>query len=236
MHDLARASERCPARCLVAQAGALDAVLVLLGALLARFEVAVGGTPTWVGLPLEPAWGRYFHPTAQDIGQTVDAARKANGDRPVLSLRRSLQLVAPVAGIDDLDAELAAIDPAELSVDELAELKRRTKDLAYETIRAANVVQDAKIADEHLDEATAQIERFAAETGLSVEQTANLWLRSAYADIGRNVQARLYLDLPRVRTVEDPQDALDVAEDWRAAGRPSVWPPVDETAGEEGAL
>lgn len=81
--------------------------------LLARFEVAVGGTPTWVGLPLEPAWGRYFHPTAQDIGQTVDAARKANGDRPVLSLRRSLQLVAPVAGIDDLDAELAAIEAEE---------------------------------------------------------------------------------------------------------------------------
>ena len=47
-------------------------------------------------------------------------------------------------------AELSAIDPAELSVDELAVLKRRMKDLAFEKIRAANVVQDAKIADEHV--------------------------------------------------------------------------------------
>lgn len=130
-------------------------------------------------------------------------------------------------------AELSAIDPAELSVDELAVLKRRMKDLAFEKIRAANVVQDAKIADEHLAEATAQLERFAAEIGVTVEQAAGIWLRSAYADIGRNVQARLYLDLPRVRTVEDPQDALDVAEDWRAAGRPSVWPPVPDEATEE---
>lgn len=133
-------------------------------------------------------------------------------------------------------AELAAIDPADLSVDELADLKRRIKDLAYEPIRAANAVQDAKIADEHLAEATRQIERFAAETGLSVTQVAQMWLRSAFADVGRNVQARLYLDLPRLRTVEDPDEAVAVAVEWRAAGRPSVWPPVDESAGEEGAL
>ena len=81
-------------------------------------------------------------------------------------------------------AELSAIDPAELSVDELAVLKRRMKDLAFEKIRAANVVQDAKIADEHLAEATAQLERFAAETGLAPKilvQLSQVWADGRFA-------------------------------------------------------
>lgn len=64
----------------------------------------------WVGPPLELTWGEFFEPSWQDVTQAVGAAQAANGGKPVMSARRAVKMVAPVVGIDDVDAELAAIE------------------------------------------------------------------------------------------------------------------------------
>jgi len=67
------------------------------------------------GVPLELAWGEYFEPTWQDIGAGVDAAQKANGGRPVLTLRKSVELIAALVGVTNPEAEADAIEAEEAS-------------------------------------------------------------------------------------------------------------------------
>lgn len=77
--------------------------------LLSRFEIAPEGGREWLGLPLDLKWGPYFPPMPSDIAQTVSAASLAAGGAQVLSHRSAVAMVAAVADIDDVDAELRAI-------------------------------------------------------------------------------------------------------------------------------
>ena len=85
----------------------LDAARPALAKLTAR---RADGTPVWLGAPLALAWPDMVEPTWGDVKAAIDAARQGCGDRPVLSRRRAVALVAPVVGTDDLDAELDAIE------------------------------------------------------------------------------------------------------------------------------
>ncbi len=69
----------------------------------------VDGSREWSGVPLEPQWGEYFEPTWQDVAASIGAAT-AGVAGGVLSRRSAVRMVAPVVGIDDVDAELDAID------------------------------------------------------------------------------------------------------------------------------
>lgn len=64
-----------------------------------------GGEVAWVAAPLALAWGEFFDPSWADISAAIDAATKATGGRAVLSQRAAMRLVAPVVGVEDLDAE-----------------------------------------------------------------------------------------------------------------------------------
>lgn len=117
-----------------------------------------------------------------------------------------------MADIDSLTlVELVALDPAPLDIDELGLLKRSIKERAQAAIRAANAIQDEKIAELHLAEAHKQIAAAAAREGVPEDVIAQRWLTEQYADVGRNVQARLYLGLPRLR------DEVNAAADAAAA-------------------
>jgi hypothetical protein len=77
---------------------------------LAKLYAPVDGVPTWMGCPIALQWGEFFEPSWTDVTAAVDAAQKATGGRPVLSQRAALRLVAPVVGVDDLDAEAGEIE------------------------------------------------------------------------------------------------------------------------------
>lgn len=77
---------------------------------LARFSAQrVDGASVWIDPPLSCAWGEFFEPAWSDVTAAIDAAQKATGGRPVLSQRAALRLVAPVVGVEDLDAEAADV-------------------------------------------------------------------------------------------------------------------------------
>ena len=85
----------------------LDAARSALAKLTAR---RADGATVWLGAPLALAWPDMVEPTWGDVKAAIDAARQGCGDRPVLSRRRAVALVAPVVGTEDLDAELDAIE------------------------------------------------------------------------------------------------------------------------------
>lgn len=90
----------------------LAAAMPVLARLTAERTVSQGeGTErVWVGAPLSLRWPDVVTPSWADISAAIDAATKATGGRAVLSQRAGLRLVAPVAGVEDLDAEAEAID------------------------------------------------------------------------------------------------------------------------------
>ena len=67
-----------------------------LNALFARTST---GSVEWMRAPLELTWGDYFEPSWPEVSAALDAARKANGDQPVMTLEESRALVAPVLGL-----------------------------------------------------------------------------------------------------------------------------------------
>lgn len=79
-------------------------------ALAKCFGTRTDGAREWLGPPIRLAWGEFFEPSWLDVTQAVAAAQAANGGKPVMSLRRSVMMVAPVVGIDDIDAEVEAIE------------------------------------------------------------------------------------------------------------------------------
>lgn len=54
-------------------------------------------------------WNPYFPPTWEDITKAATAVQTANGKKPVLSQRSSIAAVQSLFGINDVDAEMAAI-------------------------------------------------------------------------------------------------------------------------------
>ncbi len=83
------------------------------GVLARLYGVDATNARVWIGASLSLAWGAYFDPSSSDRQAAVDTAMKANGGRPVLSQRAAVQSVAPMFGVRDVDAELAAIDGEE---------------------------------------------------------------------------------------------------------------------------
>ena len=77
---------------------------------LSRFWTrGADGRPAWLRPPLALAWGPYFEPSASEITTRVEAAQKAAGGGPVASRRTAVALVAQITGVEDVDAEVAAI-------------------------------------------------------------------------------------------------------------------------------
>jgi hypothetical protein len=85
----------------------LDAARTALAKM--RRPTEAGGV-AWVATPLALSWGEFFEPSWGDVSSAIDAASKATGGRAVLSRRAAMRLVAPVVGVDDLDAEDAEIE------------------------------------------------------------------------------------------------------------------------------
>jgi hypothetical protein len=79
-------------------------------ALAKCYGLRADGAREWLGPPIKLGWGEFFEPSWQDVTQAVAAAQAANGGKPVMSLRRSVAMVAPVVGIDDIDAEVSEIE------------------------------------------------------------------------------------------------------------------------------
>lgn len=59
---------------------------------------------------LELVWPPYFAPTWTDRKEAVEAAKAANGDKPVISHRTSVAAVASLFGVADVDEEIAQIE------------------------------------------------------------------------------------------------------------------------------
>lgn len=121
---------------------------------LAKLYADVDGAAAWMGCPIALQWGEFFEPSWTDVTAAVDAAQKATGGRPVLSQRAALRLVAPVVGVEDLDAEAGEID-REMGAD--AEAMRGT----------LGAMQPAP-------EATAPVETAVADTALNGAQVEAL--------------------------------------------------------------
>lgn len=69
-----------------------------------------GASRVWIGAALSLQWGPYFEPSAADRSTAVETAMKANGGRPVLSLRTTVATVAPLFGVQDVDAQVESIE------------------------------------------------------------------------------------------------------------------------------
>lgn len=64
-------------------------------------------------VPLDCVWGEYFTPSWDETKAAIDAAKSATGDRSVLSRKSAVRLVAPLLSVDDVDAEVKAIETEE---------------------------------------------------------------------------------------------------------------------------
>lgn len=113
-------------------------------------------------------------------------------------IRRRPQPVETVLEAPPLGPSLPDFEA--MSIDALGEWKRRRRDAGGEyakaEIREANAVQDRKIMDWHVEEARKQIQIAAGRREQDPGELAREWLTSD--QIGRRVQARLYLGLPRI--------------------------------------
>lgn len=84
--------------------------------------------------PLDPGqadlvtlvWPPYFEPTSQDIKDTVSVAQTASGGKNVISHRTAVEYTARLLGVQDIDAELKAIeDEADQEAERQAESMER---------------------------------------------------------------------------------------------------------------
>lgn len=66
------------------------------------------------------SWAPYFPPTWTDIAEGTNAAKAANGGKQLVSQRTSLQAIASMWGVQDVDAELEAIEEDEERAADLA--------------------------------------------------------------------------------------------------------------------
>lgn len=106
--------------CHVTAEGVHVRALAAARAALATMSVTLAdGSSQWSTTALSLQWGEYFEPSWADVSAAIDAASKATGGRPVASQRAAMRLVAPVLGIDDINAEVSELD-AELGSDTAA--------------------------------------------------------------------------------------------------------------------
>lgn len=55
-------------------------------------------------------WRPYFAPTWDDIVKATTGMKNANGGKPTISQRTSVQAIAPLVGVENIDAEMARIE------------------------------------------------------------------------------------------------------------------------------
>lgn len=55
-------------------------------------------------------WRPYFAPTWKDIVDATTGMKNANGGKPTVSQRTSVQAIAPLVGVEDIDQEMARIE------------------------------------------------------------------------------------------------------------------------------
>ena len=117
-------------------------------------------TSAWLGAPLALRWPDMIEPSWSDVTAAVDAAQKATGGRPVLSQRAALRLIAPVVGVEDLDAEAADVS-REAGAD--AETMRETMGALSPASDAAPVeaVQDTALNGAQVDAMVSLAEKVA---------------------------------------------------------------------------
>jgi hypothetical protein len=58
-------------------------------------------------------WRPYFAPTWDDIVKATTGMKNANGGKATVSQRTSVQAIAPLVGVEDIDAEMARIKEEE---------------------------------------------------------------------------------------------------------------------------
>ena len=74
-------------------------------------------------------WPTYFSPTWPDKQAAVTAVQTASGGKPLISQKTALRSVADLFGVEDVDAELAAVEEdAEAAMDrEVESMERMTQ-------------------------------------------------------------------------------------------------------------
>lgn len=80
---------------------------------LARLYAPAQGGVRWIGPRLALGWGEFFEPSWTEIQSAVAAMQTARGGGPVVSARRAVEMLAPVLGVEDVDAEVAAVEADE---------------------------------------------------------------------------------------------------------------------------
>jgi hypothetical protein len=79
--------------------------------ILRKFLVAFAdGSTRWMDPPVDLAWGAYFDPSQAERQAGIASATQATGGKPVLSLRSAVQSVASMMGVEDVVAEVEAIE------------------------------------------------------------------------------------------------------------------------------
>lgn len=71
--------------------------------------VVVERKPGTSDVEITLSWNPYFPPTWEDITKAVTSAQTASGGKPVISQRTAVSTVASLFGVQNVDAELAAI-------------------------------------------------------------------------------------------------------------------------------
>jgi hypothetical protein len=77
--------------------------------ILQRFLVPLGSGVVWIPPPMQPVWGAYFSPSAAETETSVQTATEAKTAGHITK-RTAAAYVAADFGVQDVDAELAAVD------------------------------------------------------------------------------------------------------------------------------
>lgn len=87
----------------------LAAYPAALPALRSLYRDVADGTKRWMGVPLDLKWGEPFEPNWSDVEASMRVATQGV-TAGVLSRRVAAQMLAPVVGIEDVDAMLRDLD------------------------------------------------------------------------------------------------------------------------------
>lgn len=100
---------------------------------------------------------------------------------------------------------MADVDLDAMTLDELIEAKAAVKaqiDRLHEEVRPVNAAYARKVDELYIEDAVTQVTLAAEREGRTPEEQAQYWLSQDYADPGRHIMARRFLER-RVVNVED---------------------------------
>lgn len=85
------------------------------------------------------------------------------------------------------------LEDLKLSIDDVREKLREQK-------HAIAIIQQGKVADWHVQQATDEVSKAAEAEGRTPEEQANYWLSQQYGDPGKHIMARRFLEQRLVNT------------------------------------